>query len=135
MPCTYIVKVHTYFRFNFIYVGMSRFCCYSKMGFQKCYVIFRVGHVKCLRLLTRWVGGVKKGPKHAYVIFEWSLNHPIKKTRGQTSFWFWFIGPFFSDQNDRIDRPWETYLFLTYKFEAKGSKCRTAQTHYITPYL
>ena len=44
------------------------------MGFQKSYVIFRVGHGKSLRLITRWVGGVKKGPKHAYVIFEWSLR-------------------------------------------------------------
>ena len=43
------------------------------VGFQKSYVIFRLGHDKCLRLLTRWVGGVKKGRKHAYVIFEWSL--------------------------------------------------------------
>ena len=42
------------------------------VGFQKSYVIFRVGHGKCLRLLTRWVGGVKKGQKYAYVIFEWS---------------------------------------------------------------
>ena len=44
------------------------------VGFQKYYVIFRVGHGKCLRLLTRWVGGVKKGQKYAYVIFEWSLS-------------------------------------------------------------
>ena len=43
------------------------------VGFRKSYVIFRVGHDKSLRLITRWVGGVKKGPKHAYVIFEWSL--------------------------------------------------------------
>ena len=42
--------------------------------FQKSYVIFRVGHDKCLRLLTRWAGGVKKGQKHAYVILEWSLT-------------------------------------------------------------
>ena len=32
-----------------------------------------MGHGKCLRPITRWVGGVKKGQKHAYVIFEWSL--------------------------------------------------------------
>jgi hypothetical protein len=44
------------------------------VGFWKSYVIFRAGHSKCLRLLTRWVGGVKKGQKYAYVIFEWSLN-------------------------------------------------------------
>ena len=44
------------------------------VGFQKSFGIFRVGHIKCLRLLTRWVGGVKKSPKHAYVIFEWSLT-------------------------------------------------------------
>ena len=47
------------------------------VGFQNTYVIFRVGHDKSLRLLTRWVGGwvggVKKGQKYAYVIFEWSL--------------------------------------------------------------
>ena len=43
------------------------------VGFWKSYVIFRVGHDKCLRLLTMWVGGVEKGQKHAYVIFEWSL--------------------------------------------------------------
>ena len=43
------------------------------VGFWKSYVIFRVGHGKCLRPITRWVGGVKKGQKHAYVIFEWSL--------------------------------------------------------------
>ena len=40
------------------------------VGFRKSYVIFRVGHSKCLRLLTRWVGGVKKGKIYAYVIFE-----------------------------------------------------------------
>ena len=44
------------------------------VGIQKYYVILRVGHGKCLRLITRWVGGVKKGQKHAYVIFEWSLT-------------------------------------------------------------
>ena len=44
------------------------------VGFQKSYVIVRVGHGKCLRPITRWVGGVKKGQKHAYVIFEWSLS-------------------------------------------------------------
>ena len=43
------------------------------VGFPKSYVIFRVGYGKCLRQLTRWVGGVKKGQKYAYVIFEWSL--------------------------------------------------------------
>ena len=44
------------------------------VGFQKNYVIFKVGHWKLLRPLTRWVGGLKKGQKHAYVIFEWSLR-------------------------------------------------------------
>ena len=44
------------------------------MGLKKSYVIIRVGHAKILLLLTRWVGGSKKGPKHAYVIFEWSLT-------------------------------------------------------------
>ena len=43
------------------------------VGFQKSYVILRVGHGKCLRPITRWVGGAKKGQNHAYVIFEWSL--------------------------------------------------------------
>ena len=33
-----------------------------------------MGHRKWLHPLTRWVGGLKKGQKHAYVIFEWSLN-------------------------------------------------------------
>ena len=33
------------------------------VGFPKSYVIFRVGHGKCLHLLTKWVGGVKKRPK------------------------------------------------------------------------
>ena len=33
------------------------------VGFQKSYIIFRVGHEKLLRLLTRSVGGVKKGQK------------------------------------------------------------------------
>ena len=42
------------------------------VGFRKSYVIYRLGHGKCLRPITRWVGGVKKGQKHAYVIFEWS---------------------------------------------------------------
>ena len=46
----------------------------GRVGFQKYYVIFRLGHCKCLRPLTRWVGGVKKGQKYAYVIFEWSLR-------------------------------------------------------------
>ena len=44
------------------------------VGFRKSYVIVRVGHGKCLRPITKWVGGVKKGQKNAYVIFEWSLS-------------------------------------------------------------
>ena len=32
-----------------------------------------MGQGKCLRPLTRWLGGLKKGQKYAYVIFEWSL--------------------------------------------------------------
>ena len=51
-------------------------------GFSKSYVIFRVGQVKCLRLLTRWVGGINQGQKHAYVIFEWSLNRKDNKEAG-----------------------------------------------------
>ena len=31
------------------------------VGFQKSYVIVRVGHDKCLRPITRWLGGVEKG--------------------------------------------------------------------------
>ena len=30
------------------------------VGFQKSYIIVRVGHDKCLRTITRWVVGVKK---------------------------------------------------------------------------
>ena len=41
---------------------------------RKKYVILKVGHRKWLRPLTRWVGGLKKGQKRAYVIFEWSLS-------------------------------------------------------------
>ena len=43
------------------------------VGFKKSYVINRVGQAKILCLLTRWVGGSKKGQKYAYVIYEWSL--------------------------------------------------------------
>ena len=45
------------------------------MGFKTAYIIDRVGQVKILCFLTRWVGASKKGPKHAYVIYEWSLRH------------------------------------------------------------
>ena len=31
------------------------------VGFRKAYVIVRMGREKCLRPITRWVGGVKKG--------------------------------------------------------------------------
>ena len=44
------------------------------VGFKKSYVINRVGQAKILCLLTRWVGGSKKGQKYAYVIYEWSLT-------------------------------------------------------------
>ena len=44
------------------------------MGFKESYVIDRVGQVKILGLLTRWVGGSKKASKYAYVIYEWSLS-------------------------------------------------------------
>ena len=54
-------------------IGKSDFFLSGWVGFQKYYVIIRVGHGRCLCLLTRWVGGVKKGQKNAYVIFEWSL--------------------------------------------------------------
>ena len=32
------------------------------------------GSWQMFTLLTRWARGVKKGQKHAYVIFEWSLR-------------------------------------------------------------
>ena len=71
------------------------------MGFQKYYVIIRVGHGKCLRLLTRWVGGVKKGPKNAYVIFEWSLgNHQC------CQIFYW------SDQVDQEDHDPALVIFI-----------------------
>ena len=35
------------------------------VGFRESYVIFKVGHGKSLRPITRWVGGVKKAKKHA----------------------------------------------------------------------
>ena len=57
-------------------------CCWGWVGFTKSYLINRVGHVKILCLLTRWVVGSKKGPKHAYVIYEWS---PIKISIWSTS--------------------------------------------------
>ena len=66
-----------YFQKMKIVLNSESMCCVKKIGggwvSQKCYVIVRVGHGKCLRPITRWVGGVKKGQKHAYVIFEWSL--------------------------------------------------------------
>ena len=37
------------------------------VGFNKSYIINRVGQAKILCMLTRWVGGFKKGPKYAYV--------------------------------------------------------------------
>ena len=52
----------------------------GRVVFQKYYIIFRLGHGKYLRLITRWVGGVKKGQNNAYVIFEWSLMD-----------WLWFF--------------------------------------------
>ena len=61
------------------------------VGFQKSYVIVRLGHGKCLRPITRWVGGVKKGQKHAYVIFEWSLiKQRARKSRNSVSAWHRF---------------------------------------------
>ena len=56
------------------------------VGFQKSYVIVRLGHGKCLRPITRWVGGVKKGQKYAYVILEWSLE-PFMKTAYKIRDW------------------------------------------------
>ena len=65
------------------------------VGFRKSYVIFRVGHGKCLRPITRWVGGVKKGQKHAYVIFEWSLsmsNNMVASVRKKRQQHTWRVG-------------------------------------------
>ena len=45
-------------------------CCSGWVGFKRSYVIDRVGRAKILCLLTRWVGGSKKGQKYAYVIYE-----------------------------------------------------------------
>ena len=73
------------------FVGFSEYMNFKKMadsglreknfrewvGFQKSYVIVGVGHGKCLRPITRWVGGVKKGQNNAYVIFELSLKDLI----------------------------------------------------------
>ena len=42
------------------------------VGFKKI-LRNRGGSCKILRLLTRWVGGSKKGQNYAYVIYEWSL--------------------------------------------------------------
>ena len=50
------------------------------MGLQKSYVIFIVGHTKCLHPLTRWVGGSKKAKKNAYVLFEWSPSYTVIMT-------------------------------------------------------
>ena len=62
------VENHTVF-----FLMWSEKKCLQWVGFWKNYVIFKVGHRKWLRPLTRWVGGLKKGQKYAYVIFEWSL--------------------------------------------------------------
>ena len=56
------------------YTHCSQKCFMGWVGFQNYYIILRVGHGKCLRPITRWVGEVKKGQNHAYVIFEWSLT-------------------------------------------------------------
>ena len=59
-----------------IYLFTNQCHCGKKLGwvgFPKSYIIFRVGYGKCLRQLTRSVGGVKKDQKYAYVILEWSL--------------------------------------------------------------
>ena len=60
------------FRCHLGYTDLKSNLLAGWVGFRKYYVIFRVGHGKCLCLITRWVGGVKKGQKQAYVIFEWS---------------------------------------------------------------
>ena len=41
------------------------------VGLQKIASNLEGGFPKILRLLTRWVGGSKKGQKYAYVIYEW----------------------------------------------------------------
>ena len=66
------------------------------VGFQKNYVIFKVGHWKLLRPLTRWVGGVKKGQKHAYVVFEWSLTKKEPKFENHLTKFDWpYLSPIF----------------------------------------
>ena len=55
------------------YTHCSQKCFVGWVGFQNYYILLRVGHGKCLRPITRWMGEVKKGQNHAYVIFEWSL--------------------------------------------------------------
>ena len=44
-------------------------------GVKKTYVILMRGHAKCLRLVTRGDGGVKKSQKPAYVIHGCSPNY------------------------------------------------------------
>jgi hypothetical protein len=61
------------------------------VGFKKSYVINWGGSCKILRLLTRWVGGSKKGLKHAYVIFEWSLTYFTNVKNWNTDLQFWKI--------------------------------------------
>ena len=80
-----------------MFLNSESMCCVKKIGggwvSQKSYVIVRVGHGKCLRSITRWVGGVKKGQKHAYVIFEWSLIMTIVPNfKSFTSFQQAFFG-------------------------------------------
>ena len=70
------IEIHSFWRKIWKKKSRSKIFRMGWVGFWKSYVIFRVGHSKCLRLLTRWVGGVKKGQKHAYIIFEWSLSQP-----------------------------------------------------------
>ena len=50
-------------------------------GFQNILCNLQVGFGKILCMLTRWVGGSKKGPKYAYVIYEWSLTHAVSASK------------------------------------------------------
>ena len=45
----------------------------------KSFIIFRVGWMKCLKLLIYWVNGFKKAAKSAYVIYGQSLSENIRE--------------------------------------------------------
>ena len=87
MDNKYLVKsqVHTNQRFlkekdgtNVkIYLFTNQCHCGKKIGVGGFSKILR-NFQSWLWQLTRWGGGVKKGQKYAYVIFEWSLIQFLK---------------------------------------------------------